>query len=151
MNVLKNVAVVICTVVVSTSVFAIEDSDQDEVGLPEPSPVTVEVVKSPEQLREESYQKILAILDKEEIANIGYPGDTKTPISIYPQAEMSELEAYDLLVGIMRDMPEGSIRGFQYYRSDKVVSAYVNRAGVEYLYSLGLVGLYSDIAVEHSN
>ena len=150
MNVLKNVAVVICTVVVSTSVFAIEDSDQDEVGLPEPSPFTVEVVKSPEQIREESYQQLLAELDKLQEYNPGNQ-NPKVKVGVSPQVEMSNLEAYDLLVGLMRDMPEGTSRGFRYFEGEKFIIAKLSRAGIDYLYSLGVVNLFSTKVVEHSN
>ena len=144
MNVLKKVVFVIFTVVVSSSVFANDESGK------EPEPFTVNVIESPAELREKSYQRILAAFEQMRIQN-PESNNLELDILVYPPIGMDSLEAYDFLIGLVRDMPEGTISGFNYLKGSKSISARLNRAGVDYLHFLGVVDLSLDRVKETVN
>ena len=137
MNVLK-VVVVICTVVFSIQVFSMGDSNKEPELVPDPSTYSALNVKTPEQIREEAYQSLVTEL--QQIQSTDSENENPTvEIYILPQASIDESQVYDFLMGVMKDMPEGSNNGFEYSKALSMVVVQVNQAGVEYLYSLGTV------------
>jgi len=149
MKLLKVVAVV-CTVVFSSSSLSMSDQNKEPELTPEPNYYLTQGAVDPLQQREESYQEILAELEQVKVWN---PDDEnpEVNIAVFPQSPMGKTEAYDFLMSVMRDMPEGSNSGFRYFNDGSMVTTKVNRVGVDYLYSLGTVDLSSTKAQEASN
>lgn len=147
---IRKVMIIIYTAAVSTNVLSMSDSSKEPELVPEPDPFAVRAIESPEQWREESYQRILAEFEKMRIQN---PESTNLELGVlvYPPVEMDNLEAYDFLIGLMRDMPEGTSSGFSYLQGFKSISVQLNRAGVDYLHLLGVVNLSLDRLKEAVN
>jgi len=150
MNIFK-IVVVICTAVFSSHVLSVNDLSKEGELVPDPSTYSSFDVKTPEQIREETYQRIVNKLEQMKLSN---PDNDNPRLIISISADPAYVEAdtvYDFLMSTMQDMPKESYYSFEYLRDGDsgLVFAKVNREGVEYLNSLGSILLGWALGEEH--
>lgn len=137
---MKKIIIAVLLVAFSNNGFSMSGSDVEPTPTPEPSELSTQSLLSPEEVRQQEYQKILG-----QIAGIKETNpDNDNPevgVLIFPIEQMDSLQFYDMLTSIIRDMPEGSLNNFTYRNGSKFASAEVNKVGVEYLHSLNMVHL----------
>lgn len=142
MNNLLNVWFVVIGVSMLSSKVIANNDDPYKDAIPTPDPSTYSVVEqTSEEMAVDSYNKILE--EFERAKQWSGSEDPKIEIGIIPRTQLSNLDALELLMDIVKALPQDSYSNFDFNNYDSMMIININREGVDYIYALNTVYLTS--------